>query len=119
MPTLPGFHLTPGFKPDYKNRVPACKFPPKVQPGSLILNLNRFNLLRRNSAAAPEISQIEPRTLLNPALSRSNAVRHWTSASAAAAAAVLEGRMITARSQSSLVESTPTHGGTREEWHVE
>jgi len=52
-----GFNLTPGspgFNPDWKNRDSGCKFPPEMQPESLLLNLNRPNL-PQNPTTAPEI----------------------------------------------------------------
>jgi len=54
------FDLTPGFNLGWKNRDRRCKFPLKVQPGSLILSLNRRNLLLQNPVPALEISQIKP-----------------------------------------------------------
>jgi len=42
----------PGFNPDGKDRNPGCKFPPKVQPGSFIVNLNGLNLPSESDTGA-------------------------------------------------------------------
>jgi len=33
----------PGFNPDWKNRDPGCKFPPKVQPSHLSAQFHKTN----------------------------------------------------------------------------
>jgi len=54
------FDLVPGFNPMFKNRDYGSKFPPKVQLGSLVLNVNRLKLLPQNPTPGTRNSQTEP-----------------------------------------------------------
>jgi len=68
------FDLTLRFNSAWKNRDHGCNFPPKIPPGSLILDLNRLNALPPNPTPPPEISQNEPSCPQHKCLGRISAV---------------------------------------------